>query len=180
MKKVFTLCLALLLTAALQFYPGLRLSVGGLPLDGCFSLRSALRGVLAARAAADELLPGEATLPRIRAAAVLSRHPPSQETSPVSAALLEQTEGIAVREGCFVNGIYLCCALDGERLRQELRRQIYANRPEGAVSGRYVEEVAVRQVYTRPGRELSPQDAGLLVSGMTPVMYTDREGKVVV
>ena len=48
--------------------------------------------------------------------------------------------------------------------------------PTSAVGGTFSEELSVRRVYTRSGSATNYDDMVLLVSGMAPAVYVDREG----
>ena len=177
MKKAICMILALLLTAAAQLHLCARVSVEGETLPALFSLRAVGRGAAAALAAADEILTDRGGPPGWSVGLALSLRPPSGDASPVSDRLLRAAQGVVLREGTYVNGLYIGCVSDGEALREALRVQLYGNRPPGAVSGRYAEQIELRPVYTRPGAEISVEDACLLVTGLVPVIYMDGEGR---
>ena len=178
MKKAIGMILALLLTASANLQICARLSADDSAESRVCSLGACVRGLRAAEAAAGEITERQGAPPGIRwkLAVALS---PSEEAAEVSDFLLRHTEGVAVCEGCRVNGLYLGCTAEGDKLREALRRHIFGTRPPGAVSGRYTEEIDIRPVYTRPGRESPAEDLCLLITGLAPVMYTDGEGKLV-
>ena len=97
----------------------------------------------------------------------------------VSDLLLRHTDGVVLREGCSAGGWYLGCTAEGEELREGLRRYIFGTRPPGALSGHFSGQVEIAPVYTRSGRESTPEDLCMLVTGMIPVIYTDPSGAVV-
>ena len=177
MKKAIWLILALLLAAAANLHLCARLSAGGETAEGLFSLAAAGRGLLAAEAAASELT--EARPPGLRLRLALSPAPPSEDAGRVSDLLLRHTDGVVLREGCSAGGWYLGCTAEGEELREGLRRYIFGTRPPGALSGRFSGQVEIAPVYTRSGRESTPEDLCMLVTGMIPVIYTDPSGAVV-
>ena len=85
------------------------------------------------------------------------------------------------QRGEIITELQLCSELGVSRtpIREALRRHIFGTRPPGAVSGHFAQEIELRPVYTRAGRERSAEDLCLLVTGLVPVMYTDGEGKLV-
>ncbi len=179
MKKGICMILALLLTASANLHVCARLSEDSGAVSELFSLGACVRGLRAAEAAAAELSDGLGAPPGLKASLVLSLPPPTTEVGKVSDFLLRHTPGVALCEACSINGLYIGCTAEGEKLREALRRHIFGTRPPGAVSGRYTEEIDIRPVYTRPGRESPAEDLRLLITGLAPVMYTDGEGKIV-
>ena len=177
MKKAICLILALLFAAGANLHLCARVSAGDETAAGVFSLAALVRGVFAAEAAAAELT--EARPPGLRVRPALSLRPPSEEAAAVSDLLLRHTEGVAVRTGCRVDGVWLGCTAEGEELAEALRRHIFGTRPPGALSGHFDGELELAPVYTRPGRETSPGDLCMLVTGLLPVIYTDPSGAVV-
>lgn len=176
-KKAVCLILALLFAAAANLHLCARLSVGGETAGELFSPLAVVRGVRAADAAAAELT--QARPPGLKLWPALSLRPPSESAAAVSDLLLRHTEGVAVRTGCRVDGQYIGCTADGEALAEALRRYIFGTRPPGALSGHFDGTVELAPVYTRPGRETSPADLCMLVTGLLPVIYTDPTGAVV-
>ncbi|MBQ5977599.1 MAG: hypothetical protein IJL51_05650 [Oscillospiraceae bacterium] len=179
MKKGICMILALLLTASANLHVCARLSADSGAVSELFSMGAVVRGLRAAEAAAAELSDGLGAPPGLKASLVLSLPPPSDAAGGVSDFLLRQTPGVALRAACRVNGLYIGCTAEEDKLREALRRHIFGTRPPGAVSGRYTEEIEIRPVYTRPGRESTAEDLCMLVTGLVPVMYTDGEGKVI-
>ena len=169
--------LALLLTASANLHVWAVLSADE-GAAGPFSLGACVRGLRAAEAAADEITERQGAPPGVRWKLAVAPAP-SEDAAEVSDLLLRHTEGVVLAEACRVNGVYIGCTAEGEKLREALRRHIFGTRPPGAVSGRYTEEIDIRPVYTRPGREKTAEDLCLLVTGLAPVMYVDGEGKVV-
>ncbi len=170
--------LALLLTASANLHVCAVLSTDG-GAAGPFSMDACVRGLRAAEAAANEITERQGAPPGLQARLRLSLAPPAEEAAAASDFLLRQTPGVAVAEACRVNGLYIGCTAEGDKLREALRRHIFGTRPPGAVSGRYTEEIDIRPIYTRPGRESPAEDLCMLVTGLVPVMYVDGEGRVV-
>lgn len=179
MNKAICMILALLLTAAANLHICAELRRSETAPEGPFSLFACVRGIRAAEAAAEELTDRQGAPPGLQARLALSLRPPSEDAGPISDVLLRQTEGVALCEGCTAGGVYIGCTAEGDKLREALRRHIFGTRPPGAVSGHFAQEVELRPVYTRAGRERSAEDLCLLVTGLVPVMYTDGEGKLV-
>lgn len=179
MKKGICMILALLLTASANLHVCAVLSADSGAGSELFSLGACVRGLRAAEAAANEITERQGAPPGLQARLRLSLAPPAEASTEVSDFLLRLTPGVAVAEACRVNGLYIGCTAEGDKLREALRRHIFGTRPPGAVSGRYTEEIDICSVYTRPGRESTAEDLCALVTGLVPVMYTDGEGKVI-
>lgn len=179
MKKAICLLLALLLMAAAQLHLCARVSVDGEELPDKLALSALLRARETANATADEILTTDGAPPGVETRWRLSLAPPSQDASPLSDLLLRHTEGLAVLYAGAVDGFPVACVSDRERLCEALRRQLYANRPAGAVHARYAEQIDVRAVYTRPDRESSVDEACLWITGMSQALYTDGDGRLV-
>lgn len=179
MKQAVCLMLALLFAAAANLRVCARLSAGDGDAEGLFSLGAAVRGFRAAEAAAAELTESRGAPPGIRTSLALSFRPPSGNAGAVSDFILRRTPGVALGTGCRVDGQLLGCTAEAETLAEALRAYIFGTRPPGALSGHFDGEVELVPVYTRPGREVSPEDLCMLVTGMLPVIYTDPDGAVV-
>ena len=179
MKKAFCLLLALLLMAAAQLHLCARVSVDGEELPDKLSLSALFCAREAAAAAADEILTTDGAPPGVETRWCLSLSPPSQDAAPLSDLLLRHTEGVAVLYSGSVDGFPVACVSDRERLCEALRRQLYANRPAGAIHARYAEPIDVRPLYTRPDRESSVEDACLWITGMSRALYTDEDGRLI-
>ena len=179
MKKALCLLLALLLMAAAQLHLCASVRVDGETLPDRLSLSALLRAQKAAAAASNEILTTDGAPPGLQTRWQLCLSPPSQDAAPLSDLLLRHTEGVSVLYGGSVNGFYIACVSDRERLCEALRRQLYANRPAGAVHARYADTIDVRALYTRPDRESSVEDACLWITGMSEALYTDEDGRLI-
>ena len=179
MKKCFLLFLSLLFAAAANLHLCVRLCTPDGACSEGYALPGLARGLLAARAAAEELLPGAAQMPETRACLSLSLRSPGRDPPSLSDWLLRKTEGVVLLQGLTANGLFLGCTEDREALEQALLQQLSGASPPGAVAGRYTGQLALREVYTRPDRAASIEDLCLLVGGLVPVIYTDSAGRIV-
>lgn len=170
---------ALLLLLAVNLHVVCRVSVDGQAVEGRYSPAALTRSRALALRTAEEILPGEAALPAWQVRRSLSLLPPEDEISRLTDALLRGTEGVAVRDAVFVDGLALGHVADGAALDAALRQALYGSRPAGAVNARYTEEITQHRVYTRVGRDMSQEDMLLLIRGCCPVLYTDADGKIV-
>ena len=87
--------------------------------------------------------------------------------------------GVKLAQGVFINGVFLGCVADGPELFSRLRGFIESQMPSAAVFGNISGEVKVRPIYSRTNQEVDYEDMVLLISGMAPVIYTDKNGKLV-
>ena len=178
-KKLGLAALALLLMAAANVHTVCRVSVAGQPVEGLYSPAVLETSRALALRTAEELLPGEERLPSCQVRRSLSFFPAGGDGAVLTDALLRATEGVAVRQEVYVNGLYMGHVEDGEALDASLRHYLYASRPAGAFQARYTGEIARHGVYTREGRDMTLDDMLLLVTGSCPVLYTDEEGRMV-
>ncbi len=177
-RKVIGAALVLLLLPAVHLHPAYRVRVEGMPLPGLYSAAQLRQGQEAARAAAEELLPGPASLPKPSRSLRLCFSHGSGSPALLSDALLLATEGVALEAGVSVNGIFLGTAADGSALLEQLRETIRRDMPEGAAVGNLGGQLRIRPVYTRPGHELGNWDLILRITDLAPVFYLDREGRL--
>ncbi len=175
-RRFFLLLLALLFFFASELNLCCQVSVDG-EWDGRrYSLADARRAELAARAAAEEICPRAARMPRIEQRCLLSFLPPDGESRDLSARILAQVSGVsplyAVRAGEHSFGT----VADRDRLEERLRAALYASMPAGAVRACYAEGIEILPVYGRSGSAMSVRDMAMLVSELVPALYTDRNG----
>jgi len=175
-RRFFLLLLALLFFFASELNLCCQVSVDG-EWDGRrYSLADARRAELAAHAAAEEICPRAARIPRIEQRCLLSFRPPDGESRDLSARILAQVSGVsplyAVRAGERSFGT----VADRERLEERLRAALYASMPAGAVRACYAEGIEILPVYGRSGSAMSVRDMAMLVSELVPALYTDRNG----
>jgi len=169
---VLTLVLGLVLLANLR--PGC--CVEG--ASGRYSPRALHLARLTASRAAEEIVPGGA-LPRLRASWRLSLRQPEDSVPALSRAFLSRIPGVAIRSEVRVNGVALGTVADGEALKEALHVNLYVGRPAAAVSSRYTEELSIAPVFTRSDRGMDESRMLQLIGNLCPVMYVDREGKII-
>lgn len=174
----------LLLAAALAFLwlSNLKLccavTVDGRELEGLYPLSAADRGRSAARAAAEEIVPGPALLPQPELSYRLSLRPARGSMEDICCALLESTPQVQLHQAVYINSVYLGSVEQREELLTALRQFITGQLPSWAEHGYLSQELSFREQYGRSGGTTPVEDMVLLVSGMAPVMYSNGEGYV--
>ena len=172
-KKSLLLLAALLLTLGANLRPCW--DYGSLaPACG---LRTAARAERAARAAAEELLPGAAAQPAAARRLRLRLRRPEGDARLLSDALLRATPGVALRDEVRLNGARLGWVADGESLRAALDAYVQNTLPTWAVGGRLSGELRLRRLYTRDGPVSAERDMLLRITGAAPVFYYDATGR---
>jgi len=174
-RKLIVLTLALVFSVLANLRPGC--AVEG--TEECYSLRALRLGRLAASRAAEEIVPGGGVLPRLRESWRLSLRQPEDTVPALCRAFLSRIPGIVTRSEVRVNGVSLGTVADGEALKEALRVNLYVNRPTAAVSSRYREELVITPVFTRSDRGMDESSMLQLIGNLCPVMYVDREGKII-
>ena len=174
-RKLIVLGLALTLSVLANLRPGC--AVEG--ADGCYSPRALRLGRLAASRAAEEIVPGGGALPRLRESWRLSLRQPEDSVPALTRAFLSRIPGVVTRSEVRVNGVSLGTVADGEALKEALRVNLYVGRPAAAVSSRYTEELTIAPVFSRSSRGLDESSMLQLIRNLCPVMYVDREGKII-
>ena len=177
-KKLVLVGCALLLTLGANLNVGWCISLEGDALDGNWSSECIRRATMAARLAAEEILPGKAVLPQVERRLSLSFRKPAEDVSELSHALLCRTPGVSLSDFVLVNGVTLGCVADGDILLDELRSFVANQMPNAASYGSYSGDISIDPRYTRSGKETPFSDMVLLVSGMAPVFYVDAEGRM--
>ena len=174
----------MLLTLALTFAvcshlrPSCDFTVDGRQVKTDCSLQAAREARAAALAAAEEILPGKARLPEAKRQLHFSLKG-GKDTAPALAdALLRSTGGIMAGDGVYLDGQKLGTVADGRALRLRLREHINNTLPTWASSGSVKGYLELRGQYSRAAFEVSQEDMILLITGISPVMYTDGEGRV--
>ena len=177
-KKLALLALALLSLLAAHVQPLYRLSVEGQTLEGLYSSADIRQACQTASATAEELLSGDEIPPQLRRRLCLSLRQPDGDREALTNALILAYPGLILADGVFVNGVRLGTVTDGELLAARLRQSILAEMPAAAVFGNISGKLEIRPVYSRVGHETDYGDMILLISGMAPVVYVDRDGKL--
>ena len=176
LRKTAWLLAALLLFAAANVRIRWDCEVAGerLPL-GC-SARAAQRAAEAAYAAAEEILPGKAALPKAKAHLRLTLRLPSREAAELADALLRATPGIALREDVYLGGQRVGAVTDAAAFREKLRGYIDNTVSDWAWGGVLSKPLRVERCWGRTGYASTPGDMVLLVTGIAPVFYYDAKG----
>ena len=154
-------------------------SIDGQLIDGYYSPAQLDRCLLAATMAAEEILPGEASLPLLKKSYRLSFKLPEGSDSTLIDALLQATQGIELVDMVYVNGERLGSVEDSAQLFERLRSFIRSQMPLAAVSGTISGELSIRHRYSRQAQHTAYGDMVLLISGMAPVIYISDSGKLV-
>lgn len=174
-RKLIVLTLALGLVLLANLRPGC--CVEG--ASGRYSPRALHLARLAASRAAEEIIPGGGALPRLRASWRLSLRQPEDSVPALTRAFLSRIPGVTIRSEVRVNGVALGTVADGEALKEALHVNLYVGRPAAAVSSRYTEELSIAPVFTRSDRGMDESRMLQLIGNLCPVMYVDREGKII-
>lgn len=177
-KKAIILTLALGLTVCAHLRPVCRHSLGDELVDSGCSITAAKRAEEAARAAAEEILPGRAYMPAPRRHISLTLRAPVDTAPELCDALLRNTAGIMAGDALYAGGQRLGAVADGEELKQAIDVYIKNTLPTWASSGFVNMGMELRPVYTRAEWEIAPDDMVMLITGLSPVMYTDGNGRV--
>lgn len=177
-KKLILLTAALCLFVASNLTLCCRAELDGTVLEGFYSPRTLRCAEEAARIASEEICRGEALLPELRRHYTLRLHPALGKAAAVSDALLLSSPEIISGVNVYVKGVKLGRIESAPALNERLERFILGQKPNWAVSGTIPDPVLIKQEYTRAGALTTLDDMALLVSGMSPVMYFDNEGRV--
>ena len=177
-KKLLLLALALLLLPGANLRPCWQLRVDGRALEGLYSTKDVKRALRLSQTLAEELLPEPVQAPRLERRLRLRLHSVRGDLPQLSDALLRAYPGIVLADGVFVNGVPLGTVRDRDALCLALRDSILDRMPDAAVVGSLSGQLRIRPVYSRAGHETNDADMVLLISGMAPVIYLDREGRL--
>lgn len=178
-RRLLLLALAALALCLANLRPQCRVWVGEQALPGYFRPAAVDRSEEAAREAAEEILRGEARMPKLRRRWRLRLRPADGDRQALSAAILGAVPGVRQADEVSVNGLRLGNVADGERLCEELRASIRGRMPGAAVFGSISGQLSLRRVYTRAGRWRGYDEMIRLVTGAAPVIYVDQAGKLV-
>ena len=178
-RKLWAVTAALLGVLLVNLHVCCAVGFDGAPPEGSYSPAAVRRGMAAAEAAAEEILPreGEAAAPRLWF--TLSLSPPEGESRAVADASLRATEGVAVLDGVFLGARQLGVVSNGARFAGRLQAWLYDGMPRGARSAGFCEAPELRPVYAREG---AAQDAGELldaVAAMARPWYADADGHMI-
>ena len=176
-KKAVLLVLALGFAFCSHLRPRLDFCVGEETLlTGC-SPAAAEKARAAALAAAEEILPGPAVLPEYSTRLKLGFCPAAESAPELCDALLRSTEGLMLGEAVYVRGRRLGTVEDAVGFNRSLRQYIDNTMPTWASFGS-VRGLELKSCYTREAYSVPHEDMIMLITGMSPVMYTDGEGRI--
>ena len=176
LKKTMLLFAALLLVAAANLRVQYDVEVAGETLElGC-SAGAMRRAGEAARAAAEEILPGNAVLPEAKRRLRLTLRRPAEESAALTEALLRATPGVALRENVYLGDTRIGAVTDAAAFRRRLRSYIENTVPDWAWGGVLSKPLRIERCWGRTGYASAPGDMVLLVTGVAPVLYYDAEG----
>lgn len=177
LKKSFILFFALAFTLCSHLRASCDFTVDGRRIDTGCSLKAASLAHTAALAAAEEILPGAASLPDYSRHLRLTFSRPAEKAPLLTDALLCAADGVMRGSCIYVDGLRLGAVEDAEDFRAEFSRYIDNTLPTWANSG-FVRGLSLTPRYTRSEFALSNDDMILLVTGLSPVMYTDGMGRI--
>jgi len=177
LKKSFILSLALLFAIGSHLRPRLDFTVAGQRIDTACSIAAARAARAAALAAAEEILPGQSSLPEHRQHMRLSFRKSADSAPLLCDSLLCATKGVMSGSVVYVDGLRLGVIEDAESFRKSFAQYIGNTLPTWAKGGS-VRGMALIPRYTRAAFEVSDNDMIMLVTGFSPVMYYDGKGRV--
>ena len=177
-RKTLALTAALLLVLGAHLRPICDYEIAGKRQGLALSPEAGRMAMEAARAAAEEILPGPAALPAVRRHVRLRLRSPERDAGLLSDAVLRATPGVTVSRAVYVGGHLLGAVAEEEDFRARLQRYIENTLPTWACGGALSRELVLRTQYSRAGRETEPEDMLLLVTGKVPVLYYDDSGRV--
>lgn len=177
LKKSIALALAIGFALCSHLRPSCDFTVGDeLVKSGC-SLAGETAARQAALAALEEILPDSAALPQYRRHIRLSFRP-GEDSSPILCdALLRADEGVLAGSCVYVAGQRVGVVADSRDFEASFARYIGNTLPTWASSGT-VRKLELVPRYTRAEFEVGNDDMIMLVTGISPVMYTDGKGRV--
>ena len=129
LKKGILLLTALVFAVVSHLRPVCRYELAGQAIAPGCGLRASLLAERTARAAAEEILRGEAAPSPLKRSLRLSLRRPAGDARRLSDALLRNTVGVVLRDEVRVDGRRLGWVRDGEALRDELTRYIRSTLP---------------------------------------------------
>ena len=177
LRKSITLALAIGFALCSHLRPNCDFTVEGQRVKSGCSLAGEKAARQAALAALEEILPGEATLPQYRRHIRLS-FSPGADSSPVLCDALLRAEDTVLAGSCvYVAGQRVGVVADSKDFEASFARYIGNTLPTWANSGT-VRKLELVPRYTRTEFEVSNDDMIMLVTGLSPVMYTDGKGRV--
>ncbi len=177
-KKFSVLLFALLLFLAANLNVGWKISVNDTLLPGCYSSRQIKESTKIAHIAAEEISRFHSSAPELRKSLRLSFRPASADSRVLNDYMLLYSGGIELADGVFVNGVQLGTVESGTVLSEKLRDYIRNQMPNVAVFGSISGKMLIRPVFSTVDHYTNYDDMILLVSGMAPVFYVDKNGHI--
>ena len=177
LRKAIVLGLALALAVCSHLRPVCDFTVEGRHIAARCTLSAEKAARQAALAAAEEILPGAAEEVPCSRHIRLSFRPGAVSAPLLCDALLRSTEGVTAGSCVYVEEEYLGAVADGAEFRSAFSRYIENTLPTWARGGT-VRGMTLLPRYTRADFVFSDEDMIMLVTGLSPVMYTDYEGRV--
>ena len=175
-KKAILFTLALGLLFGVHLRPRCDFELDGRTLAlGC-SPAAARRAEAAARAAAEEILPGPAAVPTLKRHVRFSFRAGDRESPQLSDTLLCSTPGVALRETVWVGDRCLGAVSDAAAFQAQLQDYLASTLPSWASGSMLGRPLRVVRCYSRDGYVSTAGDMVLLVTGAVPVFYYDNEG----
>ena len=177
LKKALILGFTLAFAVCSHLRPSLDFSVNGQYVDSSCTPAAAKSAQAAALAAAEEILPGRASLPDFEKHMRLSFRRSADSAPLLCDSLLCSSEGVLSGSIVYVDGLRLGVVEDAASFRSQFARYIDNTLPTWAKGGS-VRGMALIPRYTRASFEVSDNDMIMLVTGLSPVMYYDGKGRV--
>ena len=178
-QKWILLILALLMLPLSHLRLSYRVAVGETSLEGRYAPETLRRCRAVAGEAAEEILKGPAEEPGIRRRACWGLRSPDGDPAELTEALLLEVDGVVLADQVIVNGPCLGTVKESSDLFERLRCSIRDQMPNAAAVGNISGRLQTRRVFAREGSQTNYDDMVLLITGMAPVIYVDRDGKLV-
>ena len=178
LKKSILLILALSFAIGSHLRPVCDFTLGTETVQRGCSPAASRHAAEAARAAAEEILPGTAELPQVQRHVSLTLGRPADKAPMLCDALLKNCPGVMSAQAVWADGKRLGCVRSGAALCSALNEYIENTLPTWANSGHLSAQFQLQPMYTRSAFEVSHHDMVLLLTGLAPVMYTDGKGRV--
>ena len=177
LRKAFLLSLALGFAVCSHLRPVCDFTVDGRLIESRCTPAAERAAREAALMAAEEILPGQARSTEYSRRLRLSFRPGAGTAPALCDALLCAQPGVISGSIVYVEDTRLGAVEDAENFRQSFAQYIGNTLPTWAKGGS-VRNLRLIPRYTRAEFETTDEDMILLVTGLSPVMYTDFTGRV--
>ena len=177
LRKAIILSLALAFAVCSHLRPVCDFTVEGARIDSRCTLSAEKAARQAALAAAEEILPGHPAESACRRHVHLSFRPGADSAPLLGDALLRAQPGVSAASCVYVADKRLGAVADAEQFRAGFANYIDNTLPTWATGGS-VRGLRLIPRYTRSDFVFSDGDMIMLVTGLSPVMYTDGKGRV--